>query len=222
MGANTSPAVMAQRREPHDSLDFFPTPAWGTRALLTYLVDATGRRVWEPACGDGHMTRPLWEVAADVLASDVHDYGWGHAVHDFLMPFMPEGAGPIDLIVTNPPFELAEQFVARALQVAPEVAMLTRTSFVESMGRYRALFRDTRPAVIGQFVERLPMVKGRVAVDAVTATSYCWMVWRRGQHATTTFDWIPPCRARLERPGDYAVAEQAPAAGWWGDGEAAP
>ena len=27
-------AVMASRREPPDSLDFFPTPPWATRALL--------------------------------------------------------------------------------------------------------------------------------------------------------------------------------------------
>ena len=30
---NTSHAVMAQRIEPHDSLDYSPTPPWATRAL---------------------------------------------------------------------------------------------------------------------------------------------------------------------------------------------
>lgn len=39
---------------------------------------------------------------------------------------------------------------------------------------------------------------------ASTATSYCWLIWLPG-HADqpTQFDWLPPCRASLERAGDY-------------------
>ena len=33
-GQNVSTAVMQRRIEPHDSLDFFPTPPWATRALV--------------------------------------------------------------------------------------------------------------------------------------------------------------------------------------------
>ena len=36
-GPNRTSAVMQSRREPHDSLDDFPTPPWGTRALLERL-----------------------------------------------------------------------------------------------------------------------------------------------------------------------------------------
>jgi len=39
---NTSHAVMAQRVEPHDSLDFFPTPPWATRALCEWIADRVG------------------------------------------------------------------------------------------------------------------------------------------------------------------------------------
>ena len=51
-------AVMAQRREPPDALDYFPTPLWSTRALFQHVlpaisVDVIGS-VWEPACGEGH------------------------------------------------------------------------------------------------------------------------------------------------------------------------
>ena len=34
MAQNTSTAVMARRAEAPDSLDFFPTPPWATRALF--------------------------------------------------------------------------------------------------------------------------------------------------------------------------------------------
>ena len=86
-GQNTSHAVMAQRLEPLDSLDDFPTPPWATRALCEHLIEAgqnlARKSVWEPACGQGYMARPLSEYFGAVYASDVHPYGYGE-VCDFL------------------------------------------------------------------------------------------------------------------------------------------
>lgn len=202
MTQNTSTAVMARRKEPHDSLDYFPTPPWATRALLTHCVTVEGQSVWEPACGDGHMVRALSESAAGVIASDINDYGWGHIVHDFLMPFLPAGAGHVEWVITNPPFRLAEQFVHRSLAVAPQCAMLVRSAFAESIQRYEDLFKGRPPRLVAQFVERVPMVKGKLDEEASSATAYCWMVWDRTS-TNTKFSWIPPCRNRLERAGDY-------------------
>lgn len=40
------------------------------------------------------------------------------------------------------------------------------------------------------------------------STAYCWLVWMRGAFGTS-FDWIAPCRTRLERPADYALYRDA-------------
>lgn len=40
---------------------------------------------------------------------------------------------------------------------------------------------------------------------ASSATAYCWMVWLNGRPHGTRFEWIAPCRDRLERDGDYPV-----------------
>ena len=71
---NRSHAVMAQRTEPPDSADNFPTPPWATRALLEHVIGDRGpfngnRRAFEPACGAGHMARPLAEYFGEVHAS---------------------------------------------------------------------------------------------------------------------------------------------------------
>lgn len=205
MAANTSHAVMAQRAEPNDSLDFFPTPAFATRALCTHIIDIRGCTVWEPACGQGHMVRPLREFASVVLASDVHDYGRGFPVQDFLWPNGFTKDEPIDWILTNPPFKAAEEFIRRGLEIAQRgVAVLVRTSFIESIGRYESLFRNRPPSIMAQFVERVPMVKGRVDEDASTATSYCWLIWYRNPpYGGCRLQWVPPCRSKLEKPGDY-------------------
>jgi hypothetical protein len=54
-------AVMADRREPADGLDYFPTPPWATRALFAHVLLEFGvvaiGSAWEPACGDGSWRR---------------------------------------------------------------------------------------------------------------------------------------------------------------------
>lgn len=206
MTQNTTSAVMAQRREPHDSLDDFPTPPWGTRALLMMLenrgVGGLCGLCLEPAANRGFMVRPLKEHFDRVLASDVHDYGCGFLIEDFLWP---RPATYCDWIITNPPFRLAKEFTLTALSRARTgVAMLVRTGFAEGIDRYNSLFLPRKPVFAFQFVERLPMVKGRVDRRARSATSYMWLVWlSREWPNDTIFDWIPPSRAKLERPGDY-------------------
>jgi hypothetical protein len=229
MTQNRSPAVMQQRHEPHDSLDYFPTPPWATRALTEWLGTRMAlhlRDAWEPACGEGHMARPLAEAFNAVRATDLLDYGWpGQGeTQDFLLDWPGSTQVAPDWIITNPPFKLAEAFIRRGLDLAEEgVAVLVRTSFLESEGRYD-LFRDCRPWAILQFAERVVMWKGRLMDPNVailnaktgkmekptTATSYCWIVWRRDFLGPTEFHWIPPGRARLERPGDYPAAAPEP------------
>lgn len=207
MSQNRSHAVMAQRAEPHDSLDFFPTPPWATRALCEHVIPTAMHIAWDPACGRGDMVRPLQEYCLAVAGSDVHDYGADFVQHDFLMPFMPDGIGCTDWIITNPPFRLGVEFARRALQLMEEgavekgAALLVRTAFLESVERHR-LFTEFPPAVVAQFVERVPMVKGRLDRAASTATSYAWIVWARGR-TDTRLRWIPPCRRALDRDSDW-------------------
>ena len=93
----------------------------------------------------------------------------------------------------------------QALDVAKEgVAILARTVFIESVGRYHSLFRRMPPSKFAPFTERVAMVKGRLDRKASTATSYAWLVWEKGDvGAETKVIWIPPCRKQLERENDY-------------------
>ena len=208
---NTSHAVMAQRTEAADSPDDFPTPPWATRALMEHVLvadDVSGKTCLEPACGRGYMARPLGEYFSRVDAFDAYSYGYA-PVRDFLI--YPYEARSHDWVITNPPFRLAEEFVLRAMTVAREgVAILARTVFLESIGRYDRIFERTPPATFAQFTERVPMVRGRVDPKASTATGYAWFVWRAGEdRPAPQLAWIPPCRRALERAGDYGKAAQA-------------
>ncbi|MEG8219725.1 hypothetical protein OSJ57_03700 [Sphingomonas sp. HH69] len=148
------------------------------------------------------MARVLDEYFAEVRSADAYDYGYA-PVRDFLS--YPYEANAVDWVITNPPFRLAEEFVHRSFGVARRgVAMLVRTVFLESIGRYNRLFLENPPSIFAQFVERVPMVKGRLDEKATTATGYAWLVWDQSVKTEPKLAWIPPCRRALERPNDYS------------------
>lgn len=216
MTANRSHAVMAQRAEAPDALDFFPTPPWATRALIEEVIDPQAvkdKTCWEPAAGEGHMAETLRPYFLQLHASDVHDYGRGYSVGSFtggrlgldraVCPLYP------DWIITNPPFNLAADFLSRALIEAREgVAFLLRTAWLEGEERFRTVFAKTAPSTIAQFSERVPMVKGRWDPDASSATAYLWLVWERdathgfARPSRSELVWIPPGAKRRHTATD--------------------
>lgn len=248
MTQNRSSAVMQQRQAtPPDELDYFPTPPWAVRALCEFLAGEMGPldqlSVWEPACGEMHMVGPLAESFAEVRASDVFQYRDDHELADFLLVSTPiEARESTDLVITNPPFKSAREFILAGLRVARiGVAMLVRTSFAEGGRRYREIFDPMPPAFELVFAERVVMLKGRLiqagAPDpfsdppgkaASTATSYVWMIWLKREHPSqpdpsdTRKRWIAPSRQRLERAGDYPDYSHlftAPAEGLFAEAE---
>ena len=211
MAQNRSTAVMQRRVEPHDSLDDFPTPPWATRAICEYLqskgLNLSMMSVREPCANRGFMVRPLFEYFGHVAASDIHDYGHGYRVQDYL--FGPDHHfDHHDWTFINPPFRLATQFIERALRLSRVgVAAIVRSAFLEGIDRYETLFSQHPPWVVAIHTERVPMVKGRFDPAASTATSYAWLIWRNDIAERRQIDWIAPCRKRLQRPNDAVLPE---------------
>jgi hypothetical protein len=138
---------MQRRRVAPDSLDYFPTPPFATRALCEFLAGEVGSlsalSAWEPGCGELHMARPLAEYFGQVRASDVHRYSDAHELLDFLL-FGPEEPRS-DFVISNPPFRLAQAFIETGLKVAHGgVAMLVRSAFLEGGGAIPRFGRSIR------------------------------------------------------------------------------
>jgi len=166
---------------------------------------------WEPAVGAGDLARGLRDYFAAVVGSDLapqrdsvapdrHHY----LEQDFLFALSPAPPS-VSHIITNPPYAQATEFALRALALAPHVALLVRTAFLEGVGRHRRLFARHPPHTVAQFVERVPMISGRLTATGSTLTAYAWIYWRTDQPAgaATTLIWIPPCRHLLEQSTDY-------------------
>lgn len=198
-------SIMSGRVEPDDSLDYFPTPPWATRALVELVfahlkIVVKAQSAKEPACGEGHIAEVLAEYFANVFASDIFDYGYGD-VADFLDEHTSQTA---DWFITNPPFgDLVETFLLRMLQLARVgVAIFVRLQWLEGEGRYERIFSKMPPTLIAFFSERVPLCKGRWDPDGGTATAYLWLVWVKGHKPDAPF-WIPPiAKDTLTRPYD--------------------
>src|SRR6476646_3891378 len=88
-----------------DGPDFFPTPAWATFALIDN--EKFSGEIWESACGNGAMSRVLESTGCRVLSSDLDDRGFSEIGTDFL-----KSQRRVDNVITNPPYNSAEGFVA--------------------------------------------------------------------------------------------------------------
>lgn len=169
------------KRRLQRQLQFYPTPPWAARAMGALLVglDPGAWTCWEPACGEGHMVHGLKDYFPVVIRTDIHDHGWEglDRVQDFLA--IERGAPTIaDHIATNPPFGAAADFVRLGLQRARRgVAILIRTAWKDTPGRWDLFSGPTRCDVQATFFERVNMELGGWDPNGSTATSYSIFVW---------------------------------------------
>jgi hypothetical protein len=163
--------------------DCYETPHVAVHALLR--VEKLPPFIWEPACGSGHIVSALREAGHTVLATDLVDYGCpdSESGRDFLMEFQETDA---QAIVTNPPFKLAGEFVAKALDLCPRVIMLLRLAFMESERR-RPILDNGHLARVHVFRKRLPMMHraGWEGRKANSGMAFAWFVWDRAHTGPT-------------------------------------
>lgn len=70
--------------------------------------------IWEPACGQGHLSKRLEQNGYEVLSTDLIYRGFGIAGINFLHQVSaPAGCD----IITNPPYKFAVDFTIRALNL---------------------------------------------------------------------------------------------------------
>ena len=115
--------------------DAYFTPPWCVHALLEHVK--LPKAIWEPAVGDGAIAKVLVKRGHDVYASDIKDYGYpGTRLMDFLKPRVTIGHSAV---VTNPPYELAAEFVEEAINQTHigegMVCMLLRNEFDSAKSR---------------------------------------------------------------------------------------
>lgn len=168
--------------------DFYVTPRAATERFLA--AEYIPSPCWEPACGNGAISRVLQDYAIECISSDLYDRGYGEIGVDFISA--PDRC--VASVVTNPPFKLAQAFVERALALNCEkVAMLMRLLWLEGKAR-RLFFERTR-------LSRVWVHSSRVNVSRMGdnygdgghggMVAFAWYVWERGHIGPPTLGWLP-------------------------------
>lgn len=176
-----------KRNRDAEEYDYYATAPAAVELLLENEI-FTGP-VWEPACGEGHISKVLHSHGLQVHSTDLVARGYGYGGLDFLAQ---PSAQSIDCdIITNPPYKYAREFVEKALDVvAPgrKVAMFLKLTFLEGQGR-RELFRNYPPETVYVSSARLECGKNGTFTGS-SAVAYCWIVWKKGHYGPTHLKWI--------------------------------
>lgn len=178
-GARTARALRAD--------DFHPSPPEAVHALCD--VEQFDGPIWEPACGDGAISKVLMQRGYEVISTDLVERGFGQGRIDFLMERHPMAPN----IVTNPPFKNAEEFAERALDLtAGKVALLLRLVWLAGKSRGK-MFACAPLARVWVFSGRLPMMHrdGYDGPRSSNAIDFAWFVFEHGHKGRPELGWLP-------------------------------
>lgn len=153
--------------------------------------------IWEPACGEGHISEVLKDWGYDVISSDIINRGYKDTLTiDFLKYSLTKTPIHYGDIITNPPYKYAKEFVEKALEVVPEgnrVAMFLKLTFLESKKR-RELFDKYPPRIIYVSSSRLQCAKNggfdKFKNGTGTAIAYAWFIWQKGFKGEPIVRWF--------------------------------
>lgn len=166
--------------------DFYATPPIAVDMLCD--IEQFDGPILEPSCGMGHISEVLKRRGFDVESRDLVDRGYGKGGCDFLSPMNTEWDGDV---VMNPPYNLAREFVEKALSIIPEgrkVAAFLKLTFAEGKSR-RAMFEKQPPVRCWVSTSRLSCGKnGTEWMPSVIC--YAWWVWVKGFDGHTEMRWF--------------------------------
>lgn len=167
--------------------DFYATDPRAMELLLD--MEQFSPKIWECACGVGHLSEVLEQRGYDVYSTDLIDRGYGVGNIDFLdCQDMFNGD-----IITNPPYKYGKEFVEHALELVTEghkVAMFLKFTFAEGKAR-KHLFETQPPKTVYISSSRLICAKnGDFDSISSSAVAYAWYVWEKGYTGDTVLKWF--------------------------------
>lgn len=142
--------------------DYYATEPKATEILLENETFCP--LIWEPACGEGHMSKVLEAAGYNVISTDLVYRGFGDEQPlDFLQETIEDFDGDI---VTNPPYKYAKEFAEIAIETVStghKVAMFLKLTFLEGQGR-RTFFEKYPPQTVYVFSGRVNCAKKTVTL----------------------------------------------------------
>lgn len=194
------------------SVDYYATPHWVIRQFLPYALRYLGETnthspvVLDPSAGDGRIVNAMAMEVAPLLPGsvwmgvDIHDAcDYPKPVVSYTRTDFLRWEPPLEcnMIITNPPFSRAEQFVRHSISLLADggvLAFLLRLGFLASSGRASGLWQD-HPLYHLHILPHRPCFTDGKSSDK---SDYAWYIWKKGFRQTTHLTNLPvmPISAR--------------------------
>lgn len=165
--------------------DYYATEPRTIKEL--FEVETFADNVWEPACGQGHLSIEMEKFGKKVKSTDLIDRGYGTSGVDFLKE---ESKWNGD-IITNPPYKYAKEFIEKSLALIEEgnkVAMFLKLTFLEGQGRLPFFIKNPPRHIYVYSSRRRCGLNGEF--KGSSAVCYAWFVWEKGVTTKPVIDWI--------------------------------
>jgi len=164
--------------------DLYETPTKITEMIMNRIEIEEGAIVYEPADGRGAISQIVRNYGFRCDTSDIMDGV------DFLKT---QGSENYDMVITNPPYKYAKEFVIKSLEHVRDgglVVMLLRLSFLESAKRYH-FFKDSGLLEVHISSKRITMypANGNIPKNSGTV-AYAWFVWKKNFKGYSTLHWF--------------------------------
>lgn len=187
--------------------DYYATPpAEVLNILRTYNHDFSDETILEPCAGEGHMASAIWDYlqetnvnGASLLCTEMYTrenkfsfpIAFGE-LYDFLSDDYPINPKSIDWIIMNPPYNLIESFMEKAIERAQKgIIMFARLQCLESQRRYEKVFSKNPPSYIYIYVDRVNCWKNGINPERSSVQSYAWYIWDKDcPHKEPIVRWI--------------------------------
>lgn len=159
--------------------------------------------IWECAAGNGNLSNWLRDNGYNVIASDLKYRGCtdGSIVDgvDFLKTIPRErfkgSSGNPFVILTNPPYSLATEFIEHALEILPEGGLyiaLMNITYLAGQKRYQRVYSKGCLRELYVFSKRIECWKnGEQPKDKCgSIANYAWYVFQKGFNGQPTLYWL--------------------------------
>ena len=179
------------------SEDFYSTNPLALEMLLERYNIGEIKTMLEPCVGDGNLAKYMLSryPKIHITALDIVDRGFeGTQINNFLDYYTNE---QYDVILTNPPFKLAKEFVEKSLGLVNEqgkVIMFLKVQFLEGQGR-KEFLENSPLKYVYVFSGRMATWKDGKQVDEQgkswsTTMCHAWFIWEKGYKGEPIIRWL--------------------------------
>lgn len=178
-------------KDEREENDFYATNPKDVELLFSECNIEFNKNILEPCAGLGHIANVFKNKGYNVTSWDLIQRSYPL---DKQQDFLNQNEKFDGDIVTNPPYNLAYEFVDKSLNMISngnKVVMLLKLTFLEGKKR-RKLFDTKQLKNVYVFTNRTVCAKNgdEAEFNKGSAVAYAWFEWEKGYNDWPTIKWI--------------------------------